>query len=403
MRALARARLRAPCWWATGSRTAAARARPTRSSPAASCSTWCRREGLAARDVPRLRRRGRDRPGCGGRSGRGTLTAMRIGYVLFDSPFLLAPLAGVSDSPFRRLAREQGAAGVVTEMVSADGLVRGQQATLDTCAASSPRSARSACSSSARTRASWRRRRAALCDLPAPERPGLDRHQHGLPGAQGGEPQGGRGPAAPTCRCSRRSCARMVAASTLPVTAKTRLGWDDAVERRGRGGARARGRRGGGAARSTPARAREKFEGDAALGVIGEAQAGGAHPGDRQRRRADARGRGAHARETGCDGVMIGRAAFGDPWIFAPRARLLGARRAAAAADRGRADRLACGTCAWWSRTWAPTRRRARCASTSPGTCKRAAARRARARAGEPHAHGGRSVETLLLGLPPRS
>ena len=56
---------------------------------------------------------------------------MRIGDVHFDSPFLLAPLAGVSDSPFRRLAREQGASGVVTEMVSADGLVRGQQATLE--------------------------------------------------------------------------------------------------------------------------------------------------------------------------------------------------------------------------------------------------------------------------------
>ena len=56
---------------------------------------------------------------------------MRIGDILFDSPFLLAPLAGVSDSPFRRLAREQGASGVVTEMVSADGLVRGQRATLE--------------------------------------------------------------------------------------------------------------------------------------------------------------------------------------------------------------------------------------------------------------------------------
>ena len=58
---------------------------------------------------------------------------MRIGPVAFDAPFLLAPLAGVSDSPFRRLAREQGAAGVYTEMVSADGLTRGSQATLDYC------------------------------------------------------------------------------------------------------------------------------------------------------------------------------------------------------------------------------------------------------------------------------
>ena len=56
---------------------------------------------------------------------------MKIGAVAADSPFLLAPLAGVSDSPFRQLAREQGASIVYTEMVSSDGLVRGNAATLD--------------------------------------------------------------------------------------------------------------------------------------------------------------------------------------------------------------------------------------------------------------------------------
>src|SRR5262249_59930904 len=58
---------------------------------------------------------------------------VHIGGATFDSPLLLAPLAGVSDSPFRRLAREQGASGVFTEMVSADGLARHNQATLDYC------------------------------------------------------------------------------------------------------------------------------------------------------------------------------------------------------------------------------------------------------------------------------
>ncbi|MBR5731802.1 MAG: tRNA dihydrouridine synthase DusB, partial [Firmicutes bacterium] len=40
----------------------------------------------------------------------------------FDSPMVLAPLAGISDSVFRRLAREQGASLSYTEMVSAKGL-----------------------------------------------------------------------------------------------------------------------------------------------------------------------------------------------------------------------------------------------------------------------------------------
>ena len=39
-----------------------------------------------------------------------------------DSPMALAPLAGISDSAFRRLARKQGAALSCTEMVSAKGL-----------------------------------------------------------------------------------------------------------------------------------------------------------------------------------------------------------------------------------------------------------------------------------------
>ena len=56
---------------------------------------------------------------------------MKIGDVQLASPFVLAPLAGVSDSPFRQLAREQGAAAVYTEMVSSDGLVRGNKMTMD--------------------------------------------------------------------------------------------------------------------------------------------------------------------------------------------------------------------------------------------------------------------------------
>src|SRR5688572_20336845 len=41
------------------------------------------------------------------------------------TPLFLAPQAGVSESPFRRLCRDFGADVVVTEFVSADGIVRG--------------------------------------------------------------------------------------------------------------------------------------------------------------------------------------------------------------------------------------------------------------------------------------
>ena len=45
-----------------------------------------------------------------------------IGNVELNNPFILAPLAGITDSPFRRLCKEQGAALVYSEMISAKGL-----------------------------------------------------------------------------------------------------------------------------------------------------------------------------------------------------------------------------------------------------------------------------------------
>ena len=45
-----------------------------------------------------------------------------IGGVTFENPFFLAPLAGVTDSAFRRICRQFGAGAVYTEMVSAKGL-----------------------------------------------------------------------------------------------------------------------------------------------------------------------------------------------------------------------------------------------------------------------------------------
>ncbi|MDA8418246.1 MAG: tRNA dihydrouridine synthase DusB [Desulfobacteraceae bacterium] len=54
---------------------------------------------------------------------------MRIGSVQLDSPFLLAPLAGYTDLPFRLLCREYGAGGGFSEMISCFGLTYQQDKT----------------------------------------------------------------------------------------------------------------------------------------------------------------------------------------------------------------------------------------------------------------------------------
>ena len=57
---------------------------------------------------------------------------MKIGNVELASPYVVAPMAGMTDTAFRRLVKRQGGCGlVVTEMVSSEGLVRGIDRTLE--------------------------------------------------------------------------------------------------------------------------------------------------------------------------------------------------------------------------------------------------------------------------------
>jgi tRNA-dihydrouridine synthase B len=57
---------------------------------------------------------------------------MKIGSIELASPFVVAPMAGMTDTAFRRLVKRHGGCGlVVTEMVSSEGLVRGIDRTLE--------------------------------------------------------------------------------------------------------------------------------------------------------------------------------------------------------------------------------------------------------------------------------
>ena len=57
---------------------------------------------------------------------------MKIGKIDLSPAFALAPMAGMTDTAFRRLVKREGGCGlVVTEMVSSEGLVRGIDRTLE--------------------------------------------------------------------------------------------------------------------------------------------------------------------------------------------------------------------------------------------------------------------------------
>ncbi|MGM0438525.1 MAG: tRNA dihydrouridine synthase DusB [Bacillota bacterium] len=54
---------------------------------------------------------------------------MNIGQIKIENPILVAPMAGVTDYPYRKILRDMGAELLYTEMVSAKGLVYGNQRT----------------------------------------------------------------------------------------------------------------------------------------------------------------------------------------------------------------------------------------------------------------------------------
>jgi len=238
---------------------------------------------------------------------------LQIGGVEIGSPFMLAPLAGVSDSPFRQLAREQGASAVYTEMVSADGLIRGSRATFDYCrfeAHERPIGIQ-LFGSDPGTMAEATR---ILCELPESERPDLVDINMGCPVRKVVNRCAGAALLNDVPRIGE-IVRRMVDASTLPVTAKIRLGWDgnsrNVVE------VCRTLEDSGASAVAIHARTRaEKFEGSAHWEMIGAAKSAVTIPviGNGDVRNEDDAVR--MLEETGCDAVMLGRAAFGDPWVF---------------------------------------------------------------------------------------
>ena len=54
-----------------------------------------------------------------------------IGEIKIKHPLLLAPMAGVTDLPFRTICKKMGASLMYTEFVSAEGIIRENTKTLD--------------------------------------------------------------------------------------------------------------------------------------------------------------------------------------------------------------------------------------------------------------------------------
>ncbi|MEO6462018.1 MAG: tRNA dihydrouridine synthase DusB [Candidatus Eisenbacteria bacterium] len=244
----------------------------------------------------------------------------KIAHLEVEAPVFLAPLAGISDAPFRLICREQGAAWVCSELVSSDGLIRGSQRTLEYLyfyPAERPVGVQLFGSDPGVMAEAAR----YVSSRPPELRPDFIDLNIGCPVHKVVTREAG---AALLCNLPllETMVRAVVAASTLPVTAKTRCGWDN--DHKNGVEVAQRLEQCGVAMVAIHARTRaQKFEGEADWSVIREAKQKVSIPLVGNGDVVSAAAAKAMLEETGCDAVMVGRGAFGNPWIFREARALL--------------------------------------------------------------------------------
>ncbi len=225
-------------------------------------------------------------------------------------PLFLAPMAGVSESPFRRLCRSWGADVVVTEFLSAEGIRRENEATIAKLRFGADERPIGVQIFGADP-AAMEEASALVTDLFHPEFIDIN---FGCPVKKVVKRNGGSG-------CLKdldlvQSIIRAVVRGThLPVTCKIRSGWSE--EMRDPAAIARRCEDAGVRAIALHPRTRtQMYSGAARWEEIAAVKAAVTIPviGNGDIKTADDAVR--MHRETGCDGVMIARGSFGQPWIF---------------------------------------------------------------------------------------
>jgi nifR3 family TIM-barrel protein len=246
---------------------------------------------------------------------------MRFPYpVGHDFPLLLAPMSGVSESPFRLLARRFGADVVVSEFISAVGVARGIAhlfADMRFEAAERPIGIQLYGADPA-IMARAAEMVTAVC------RPDFLDINFGCPVKKVVKNNGGSG-------CLRdldlvqRIIRAVRSATHLPVTVKIRSGWDEA--HRDPVAIALRCREAGAEALTLHARTRtQMFSGKADWDEIARVVAALDIPVIGNGDITTPEDVVAMRRHTGCAGAMIARGSFGNPWIFAQARDLLAGR-----------------------------------------------------------------------------
>ncbi|MDE0914228.1 MAG: tRNA dihydrouridine synthase DusB [Planctomycetota bacterium] len=240
----------------------------------------------------------------------GEFRPLNIGRLRLDTPVVLAPMAGVTNYPFRSLCREHGAGLYVSEMITARGFLLGNRLTTKLAAVHPDERPRSI-----QIYGSDPKDLGQMVQRLVDE--GIDHIDinFGCPVPKVTRQGGGSAiPAKP--RLLARLVRAMVAnAQDVPVTVKMRIGLDPETLTYLDAGRAAQEE--GAAAVGLHARtAAQLYSGDADWDAIGNLK---------QALDVPVLGNGdvfecwdalRMMRETGCDGVIVGRGCLGRPWLF---------------------------------------------------------------------------------------
>jgi nifR3 family TIM-barrel protein len=252
----------------------------------------------------------------------GEFRPLELGPLRIWPPVVLAPMAGVTSYPFRRLCRRFGAGLYISEMITAKGLVMGNARTVHLAGFGPDENPRSLQLYGVEPNS-----------LAEATRRLVDQVDHidmnfGCPVRKVTSKGGGSAIPAKPRLLARLVRAVVQNAGDVPVTIKFRMGIDEAVltyRDAGRVGEEE-----GCAAVGLHARtASQLYDGDARWEAIADLKS---------RLRVPVLGNGdiweAHdalrmMRTTGCDGVIVGRGCLGRPWFFAELASVFDGRRPA--------------------------------------------------------------------------